>query len=98
MSDVDMIVIRNNPELDRYEVLVDGTFAGASEYRLVGDRVVFTHTEVNVAYQGRGLGSRLVGAALDDVRRQGRFVTPLCPLVASYIRRHPEYADLVRFP
>ncbi|MCM0676495.1 N-acetyltransferase [Micromonospora phytophila] len=98
MSDVDMIVIRNNPELKRYEALVDGALAGFADYHLVGDRVVFTHTEVDAAYEGRGLGSRLVGEALDDVRRQGRFTTPLCPFVASYLRRHAEYADLVRHP
>ncbi|MFC4019015.1 GNAT family N-acetyltransferase [Micromonospora sp. GCM10011542] len=98
MSDGDMIVVRNNPDMKRYEVLVDGALAGFADYRLHDDRVVFTHTEVDVAHNGRGLGSRLVGEALDDVRRQGLFVTPLCQFVVSYIRRHAEYADLVRHP
>ena len=98
MSDGDAIVIRHKPDMTRYEVLVEGTLAGFAAYRLVDDRVVFTHTEVDVAYEGRGLGSRLVGEALDDVRRQGRSAVPLCSFVASYISRHAEYADLVRHP
>lgn len=98
MSDMDRIVIRKNPDMTRYEILVDGTLAGFADYRLVGDDVVFTHTEVDIAHEGRGLGSRLVGEALDDVRRQGRSAIPLCSFVASYIRRHAEYSDLVRHP
>jgi predicted GNAT family acetyltransferase len=42
-----------------------------------------------------GLGSRLVRAALDDVRGKGLQVVPLCPFVRGWIERHPDYADLV---
>jgi predicted GNAT family acetyltransferase len=56
---------------------------------------VFTHTEVDEAYQGQGLASRLIRAALDGSRRKGLEVTPLCPYVANFIRRHPEYLKLV---
>jgi predicted GNAT family acetyltransferase len=53
------------------------------------------HTEVDPEFEGSGLGGKLVAGALDDVRAQGRRVQPLCPFVAKYIARHPEYADLV---
>jgi predicted GNAT family acetyltransferase len=57
--------------------------------------VAFLHTEVDPTVQRRGLGSALVAGALDDARARGLAVVPLCPFVDAYIRRHPEYADLV---
>jgi predicted GNAT family acetyltransferase len=56
---------------------------------------VLVHTEVAPSAEGAGVGSRLVRGALDDVRARGLRVAPLCPFVREYIRRHPEYADLV---
>jgi predicted GNAT family acetyltransferase len=45
--------------------------------------------------ENKGLGARLVAGALDDIRARGLRVVPFCPFVRAYIRRHPEYADLV---
>jgi predicted GNAT family acetyltransferase len=59
------------------------------------DTVALTHAEVDSAFEGKGLGSRLAKAALDDIRRQHKTVRPQCPFVIGYIRRHPEYGDLV---
>lgn len=87
--------ITNNTELSRYEVRLDGALAGFSQYRQNGQRTVFTHTEVDPAFEGKGLGSALVKGALDDVRAAGRSAVPLCPFVKAYIERHPEYQDLV---
>ncbi len=56
---------------------------------------MFTHTVIDPAFEGQGMGSRLVKAALDDVRQRGERVVPQCAFVADYIRRHPAYADLV---
>lgn len=85
----------DNAEQHRYEARVDGELAGFAEYRLQGDRVVFTHTEVDDAYEGQGVGSSLARSALDDVRAAGRAVVPLCPFIRSWIDKHPDYADLV---
>ena len=87
--------VRDNPDHFRFEISIDGNLVGFSEYRIVQDRVVFTHTEVSPTCQGRGFGSRLAAAALDDARRQGIVVAPLCPFIASYIQGHPEYRDLL---
>lgn len=89
------VLVRDAPDRSRFEITVDGKLAGFSEYRSRPGRIVFTHTEVDDAYQGRGLAGRLVRAALDRARRLELEVTPLCPYVANYIRRHPEYLDLV---
>ena len=79
----------------RYELLDDGTVIGVSVYRDAGNRRVFTHTEIDGDYAGRGLASELVKFALDDVRAHGKRVVPRCPMVAAFIGKNPEYVDLV---
>jgi uncharacterized protein len=89
------VTVRNAPERRRYEAVLDDEVAGFSRYFLDGDLVVFTHTEVDDRFEGRGVGTDLVRAALDDVRASGRHVVARCPFVRSWIGRHPQYADLV---
>lgn len=90
------ITVEDNQEQHRYEASVDaGVVAGFAEYRDRGGVRVFTHTEVDDAFEGRGVGSTLARAALDDVRRRGIPVRILCPFLTSFVERHPEYADLV---
>jgi len=88
----------DNPDERRYEAHLDGRVAAIAEYRLARERIIFFHTEVDPAFEGRGVGSRLARAVLDDARARGLRVTPKCPFIAAYIRRHPEYADLVSDP
>ena len=91
------VTTRHHETEHRYEAYVGDDLAGFAQYELRGeDRIVFTHTEVDDAFEGHGVGSVLVREALDDVRRDGRrSVVPLCPFVKEWIERHPEYADLV---
>ena len=79
----------------RFEVRVDGAVAGYAEYRRRDGSVAFTHTVVDEAFEGRGLGSVLARGALDAVRAEGSAVLPFCPFIRSWIQRHPEYTDLV---
>lgn len=89
------ITVADHPGRHRYEIEVDGARAGFASYRSQPGTVVFLHTEIDPAYEGRGLGGRLARAALDDVRAKGLTTTPLCPFIAHYIETHQEYADLV---
>ncbi len=89
------VTVTDNPGASRYEIHRDGAVAGFAAYRQEGNRVVFTHTEVQPAHEGRGLGSRLVQGALDDVRAGRRSAVPQCPFVAAWVREHPAYADLI---
>ncbi|HEX8262554.1 MAG TPA: GNAT family N-acetyltransferase [Allosphingosinicella sp.] len=89
--------VRNNEGEQRYELEVDGEIAVA-EYRLRPGRITFTHTKVPEALEGRGIGTRLVKAVLDDARAQGLRVVPTCPFVKHYIDTHPEYGDLLDDP
>lgn len=86
--------VRNNEAEQRYELEVDGALAIAA-YRLRDARITFTHTEVPKALEGRGIGSKLIKAALDDVRAKGLKVVPACPFVKHYMDEHPEVQDLL---
>jgi predicted GNAT family acetyltransferase len=91
----DVIEVADNPQAARYEVTLDGRLAGFAEYRLKADKIVLVHTEILPEFEGKGLGGRLASAALDGARDAGLTVVPLCPFMADYIKRHPQYADLV---
>jgi predicted GNAT family acetyltransferase len=86
-------VIHNSAE-SRFE-LAEGGYTAIAAYRIEGDQISFTHTVVPEEVEGRGIGSRLIGAALDEVRGKGLKVVPLCYFVKGYIERHPEYQDLL---
>jgi hypothetical protein len=93
------ITVRDNPDQQRFEASVDGQPAGFAEYMIANKLIVFTHTEVDPAFEGQGVGSALVKQALDAVRAEGtRDVMPLCPFVKLWIQRHPDYRDLVFAP
>ena len=86
--------VHNNRAQSRYELMIDDELVGIAEYRVVGDVVVFPHTEIERSRRGQGFGAQLVQYALDDVRATGRRVRPQCWYVAEFIAEHPEYADL----
>ncbi len=87
--------VADAPERERYEISLDGTLAGFTDYKMrEGDRIIAVHSEVFDEYEGRGLASELARQMLDDIRARGLTVSPRCPFVAKYIGEHPEYADL----
>lgn len=85
--------VTNNAAQHRYELAVDSATAIAA-YRDDGERIIFTHTEVPPALEGRGIGSRLIQGALADVRARGLRIRAHCSFVTSYLRKHPEEQDL----
>jgi predicted GNAT family acetyltransferase len=87
--------LRDNTEAARFEALVDGEVAGFATYRRREGSIALIHTEVDDAYEGEGLGSRLARFALDGAREAGLEVLPYCPFMASWIREHPDYVELV---
>jgi predicted GNAT family acetyltransferase len=89
------VEIFNDGEVGAYVVSIDGERVGKAEYLIRDGRHVFFHTEVDDDHSGTGLASQLVQHALEDVRSQQGQIVPLCPYVSAYIRRHPEYDDLV---
>lgn len=80
------------PEQQRYEISVDGVRAGLADYRDSGDQRDFHHTEIDKAFGGQGLATKLIAAALADTRAAGKRIVPSCSFVAAYVAKHPEYA------
>lgn len=85
----------NNREESRYEYRID-SYTPHIEYRTRPGEIALTHTRVPFELRGEGIGTMLVKDCLDDIRKQGLKLVPLCSFVASYVKRHPEYKDLLK--
>ncbi len=72
-----------------------GEFTPKIEYIKTGSKIFLTHTEVPMQLQGKGIGNILVSEVLEDIKQTGLSLVPLCPFVAAYIKRHPEWNFLV---
>lgn len=90
------VSVHDVPDRRRFEARLGDDLAGVAEYRLEPGRIVFTHTEIDPALQGRGLGAALVEGAVEDVAGRGLAVVPRCSFVARWIAEHPAYGGLVR--
>src|SRR3954466_12904434 len=89
------VQVTDAPDRHRFEITVDGQLAGFARYVRRGRRIVFVHTEIDPAFEGKGLGTQLAAGALDAARDANEPVVPLCPFIAAFIEGHPQYADLV---
>lgn len=87
--------IRHNSDRQRFETTVDGQLAFV-EYLPSNDRLIVTHTAVPKQLEGRGVGSALAKTVLDHARQINYTVIALCPFIAAYLNRHPEYQDISR--
>ena len=92
--DLGALNIENNESTHRWEARV-GELVAFTSYRLNEDTIHFLKTRVPPELEGQGVASKLVKLALDDARAHQLTVVPICRFVTSYIRRHPEYQDLV---
>lgn len=89
------ITISDNEDQTRFELRLDGELAGFLLYRRHPAVITLVHTEIFPSFEGRGLASQLIGSALDTARERGLEVLPVCPFVQDFIRKHPDYLDLV---
>lgn len=97
MSHVDLDVA-DVPENSRYEIRdaeANGRVVGFADYILTDGLITFTDTEVEPQYEGLGVASQLVRDSMDDVRRRGLVVLPVCPFYKGWIQLHPDYTDLL---
>ncbi|WP_053382312.1 GNAT family N-acetyltransferase [Leucobacter celer] len=100
MNDQETVTVREDAEAHRFVIEVDGVLAGFAKYRERdgGSTYDFTHTEIDPAFSGRGLGNTLVSRALEHTRELGHTIVPHCPFVAAWLRRHPEFVAAVEWP
>jgi predicted GNAT family acetyltransferase len=84
--------VTRNEAASRFEIFVEDELAGFAEYRLTDGGIDFTHTVVDDAFEGQGIGSRLAKAALQTAKDAGLTITASCSFIRGYLRRHPELA------
>jgi predicted GNAT family acetyltransferase len=86
--------LKNNRLSKQYEFHIDGLIPRI-EYIRAKEKIFLTHTEVPTELEGKGIGSALIKAVLEEIERQDLTLVPLCPFVAGYIKEHPEWKKLV---
>lgn len=90
------VTVTKDPDRQRYDATAGGTEnAGFVGYQETTELVVLTHTEVDPSFEGRGVGSALARAALDDIRERRLKALVICPFIISWLQRHPEYVDVL---
>ncbi|MFN8528437.1 MAG: GNAT family N-acetyltransferase [Anaerolineae bacterium] len=92
--DLSKLEVVDNPIEHRFEAVVGDQVAYIA-YARMGDTIIYTHTEVPPAFEGKGVAGKLAQTVLDYARDQQMRVVPSCPYVKRYIERHPEYQSLV---
>ncbi|MDR1807253.1 MAG: N-acetyltransferase [Propionibacteriaceae bacterium] len=89
------VTVTHRPDSGHFIAMEEGAGAGYIEYKLRGGDAAILHTIVDPAFEGKGVGSALAQAALTTARESGWGVLPYCPFISGYIRKHPEWLDLV---
>lgn len=97
---MDDVVIRHNPEWDRFEVLVGGHVIGKAAYKDYdgGPHRIFYHTVINEEYGGQGLAGKLAEEALDQTVAAGLKIVPVCPYIKKFLTKNPQYAGHTTAP
>ena len=84
------VAVQDNTDASQFELTLEGSPAGFLTYELRPGAIGLLHTEIDPAFEGRGLGTALIRAALDSARERGLKVLPYCPFVKAYLAKHPE--------
>jgi uncharacterized protein len=92
---MDDFTFSDNAGRHRFELHKDGKLAAHADYRMEDGAVKLIHTEVLPGLEGQGVGSKMAKATLEEIRKRGAKIVPVCEFMAGYIGKHAEYADLV---
>jgi predicted GNAT family acetyltransferase len=87
--------VTENTEQHRFELPLGNNLFAAAYYRIEDGRLALIHTEVPAEFSGQGIGSQLAAEVFELLRKTGRKATLICPFMARFFARHPEYADVV---
>jgi len=85
----------DNEVLNQYEFQIEAYTPKIEYIKNKQQQIFLTHTEVPRALEGKGIGAALVKATLEDVKEKELSLVPLCPFVAAYIKRHPEWKSIL---
>ena len=89
------LTVRDNPDRNRFEIDLGEGSVAIAEYTLPAGKIMFTHTEVPEAHEGKGIGTTLIRFALDFARQRGLKVIPICPFFAAYMQKNADVQDLL---
>ena len=92
---LEKLEVTHNAEKYRFEAWIDNQLSKL-DYLLDEDTIVMTHVGVYPEHRGQGVAGKLVEIALNYAEENSLRVIPMCPYVAAYIRRHPQYIDLTK--
>lgn len=92
------ITVTRNDDASRYEVHSDDTLAGYAEFERREGEIRFTHTEIDHAFQGKGLATRLTTEALADAAASGDAIAAYCPYIRKHLEKHPLEGVEIRLP
>ncbi|MCD6041433.1 MAG: N-acetyltransferase [Burkholderiales bacterium] len=73
----------------------DGKRLAEMTYTVAGSRVIIDHTRVDDSLRGKGIGGKLVRAAVDWARKENVRLLPLCPYAKSVFDKTPDYSDVL---
>ncbi len=91
--DPNQLEVKHNPEEKRFKVVLEDKIAMV-EYMMGGNNIVFTHTEVPSEFEGMGIANKMAHVALQYAKTEGYKIQALCPFIAAYVRKHPEYHSI----
>jgi len=94
----DDTTVTRNDDASRYEIRVGDTLAGFAKFNRRSGEILFVHTEVDPAFQGKGLASILAAEALADATASGDTIVPYCPYIAKYLKTHEVEGAEIRWP
>jgi predicted GNAT family acetyltransferase len=90
------LIVENNLAKHRFEINLEGGTAFIL-YQMRGEEVYnLYHTEVPSQFEGKGVGGALAKGTLEYIKAEAKKIIPTCPFVAAYLKRHPEYQELVK--
>ena len=92
-TDFSKVEVVHNPALKRFELQLGDQIAMV-KYILGSSEIIFTHTEVPEAFEGQGIASKMAKVAVEYAKAQGLRIRPMCPYMAAWIKRHPEYHSI----
>lgn len=82
--------LTDNKEKKQFEMITGG-YTSRIEYMIMGNKIFLTHTEVPTELEGKGIGSKIIQLALEEIEKRNLKLIPLCPFVAKYLSKHPEW-------
>lgn len=86
----------NDDKHGSFEAFIDGSRTGMMTYTWAGEeRFIIDHTEVEEAYNGKGVGKEMLLAAVDFARKNGKKIIPLCPFAKASFQKSEELQDVL---